>query len=124
MLNPWFFGLEAVQLGWRAQTELALKLMQTFAGDAPAQTSPNDPLAAEFKPREDIKTQGKVSPAEALAAIKMGQTSLETANPRRRKASKLLPVVKKKSHVKGSKRTAAASHKSATKIRRPARKKR
>jgi hypothetical protein len=66
MLNTWFFGLEAVQLGWRAQSELALKLMRTFAGGAPTQTSPNsDPLTVDFNPQEDIKTQEGVARASA-----------------------------------------------------------
>jgi hypothetical protein len=130
MLNPWFFGLEAVQLGWRAQTELALKLMRTFAGGEPTQTSPNpDPLAVEFKPREDIRTREEVlrAPAgEAHPAIDERQeTPVVTADLRHRKASKILPA-SKKSPVKaqGGKRAAAASQKSATKVRRSARKKR
>jgi hypothetical protein len=125
MLN----GLEAVQLGWRAHTELALKLMR-IAGGAPTQTSPNpDPLADEFKPREDIGTQEEVSRAparESHAAIDERQERpVLTADLRRRKASKILPAAKK-SHVKaqGGKRAAAASQKSATKVRRSARKKR
>ena len=127
MLNPWFFGLEAVQLGWRAQSELVLKLMRTFAGGVPSQTSPNpDPIAV--KPH--IKTQDEVSRAlarEAHAAIDEGhETTVVNADLRRRKASKNLPAAKKKSHVKahGGKRAAAVSQKSATKVRRPVRKKR
>jgi hypothetical protein len=130
MLNPWFFGLEAVQLGWRAQSELALKLMRTFAGGAPTQTSPNSgPLAVDLNSQGDIKKEevSRASARETHAAIDEGQeTPVVIADLRRRKASKILPVAKKKSHVKaqGSKRAASASQKSATKVRRSARKKR
>jgi hypothetical protein len=129
MLNPWFFGLEAVQLGWRAQTELALKLMQTFAGGAPTHTSLNpDRPAVDFKPQEYIIAQEDVSRAsarEAHAAIDAGQEMpVVIAEPRRRKVSKILPAAKK-SQVKAlAGKRAAASQKSATKVRRPARKKR
>jgi hypothetical protein len=129
MLNPWFFGLEVVQLGWRAQSEFALKLVQTFAQGVPSQPSPKlDPIAV--KPHEDIETRNEVSRAparEAHATIDAGhETTVVSADLRRRKASKNFPAGKKISHVnaQGRKRAAAASQKSATKVRRSARKKR
>ena len=39
MLNPWIIGLEAVQQGWQAQSALAFRLMRSFAGGVPDQTS-------------------------------------------------------------------------------------
>jgi hypothetical protein len=57
ILNPWVFGLEAVQQGWQAQIALAFRLMQSFVPDQT--TSPLSPDAVA----DDIKAP------EAIAAI-------------------------------------------------------
>jgi hypothetical protein len=110
MLNPWIFGLEALQQGWQAQGALAFRLMRSFAGGVPDQTSSSpliqDTVAVDSKAQE-----------EAFAAI---------ADVQRRKAPKVLRVSKRTSRVNPrsvSKRAAAASQNSASKtVRRSTRK--
>lgn len=106
MLNPWFIGLEAVQLAWQAQSALAFRLMRQFAGGAPDQTRSS--LLVPDTGAPDIKTQEVVATIadarEAPAAI---------VDVRRRKAPKVLRVAKAtSSRVKArsvSKRAAAGS---------------
>jgi hypothetical protein len=119
MLNPWTFGLEAVQQGWQAQSALAFSLMRSFAGGVPKQTtlSPLIPhtVPDAIKAQEEVVAIGHVR--EAPAAI---------ADARRRKRPKILRASKKTSRVKArsaSKRAAAASQKSSRKaVRRSTRK--
>jgi hypothetical protein len=60
MWNPWMFGLEAVQQGWQAQSALAFRLMRSFAGGVPDQTtsSPLSPHTAA----DDIKAHCRNCP--------------------------------------------------------------
>jgi hypothetical protein len=129
MLNPWIFGLEAVQQGWQAQSALALRLMRSFAGGAAdkATSSPSipDTVAVDINAQEEVAAIADVG--EAPAAITHGQElPVAIADVRRRKAPKVLRVSKGASRVKArsvSKRAAAASHNSASKaVRRSARK--
>jgi hypothetical protein len=129
MLNPWIFGLEAVQQGWQAQSALALRLMRSFAGGAAdkATSSPSipDTVAVDINAQEEVAAIADVG--EAPAAITHGQElPAAIADVRRRKAPKVLRVSKGASRVKArsvSKRAAAASHNSASKaVRRSARK--
>jgi hypothetical protein len=59
MLNPWIFGLEAMQRGWQAQSALAFRLMRSLAGGTPDQTrfSPSIPGSVDV----DIKAQEEVA---------------------------------------------------------------
>jgi hypothetical protein len=120
MLNPWMFGLEAMQQGWQAQSALAFRLMRSFAGGAPDQTKSSslipDTVAVDIKAQE-----------EAFAAVAdVREAPVAIAGVRRRKAPKVLRVSKGTSDVKArsvSKRAAAASQNSALKaVRRSARK--
>ena len=129
MLNPWIFGLEAVQQGWQAQSALAFRLMRSFAGGVPDQTSSSplipDTVAVDINAQEEVAAIADVG--EAPAAITHGQElPAAIADVRRRKAPKVLRVSKGASRVKArsvSKRAAAASHNSASKaVRRSARK--
>jgi hypothetical protein len=129
MLNPWIFGLEAVQQGWQAQSALALRLMRSFAGGAAdkATSSPSipDTVAVDINAQDEVAAIADVG--EAPAAITHGQElPAAIADVRRRKAPKVLRVSKGASRVKArsvSKRAAAASHNSASKaVRRSARK--
>jgi hypothetical protein len=129
ILNPWIFGLEAVQQGWQAQSALALRLMRSFAGGAAdkATSSPSipDTVAVDINAQEEVAAIADVG--EAPAAITHGQElPVAIADVRRRKAPKVLRVSKGASRVKArsvSKRAAAASHNSASKaVRRSARK--
>jgi len=129
MLNPWIFGLEAVQQGWQAQSALALRLMRSFAGGAAdkATSSPSipDTVAVDINAQEEVAAIADVG--EAPAGITHGQElPVAIADVRRRKAPKVLRVSKGASRVKArsvSKRAAAASHNSASKaVRRSARK--
>jgi hypothetical protein len=119
MLNPWMFGLEAVQQGLQAQSVLAFRLMQSFAWGVPDQTasSPLSPdTVADVKAHEEVAITHE---REAPAAI---------ADARRRKAPKVLRASKKTSCVMArspSKRAAAASQKCSRKaVRRSTRKQR
>jgi hypothetical protein len=121
ILNPWIFGLEAVQQGWQAQSALALRLMRSFAVGVPDQTT----SSALIKTQEKVAATAPVR--EAPAAIIEGQEApTAIADGRRRKALKVLRTSKKTSRVKTqgvSKRAAAASQNSARKtVRRSARK--
>jgi hypothetical protein len=120
MLNPWMFGLEAMQQGWQAQSALAFRLMRSFAGGAPDQTK-SSPLIPDIV-AVDIKAQ-----EEAFAATAdVREAPVAIAGVRRRKAPKVLRVSKGTSDVKArsvSKRAAAARQNSALKaVRRSARK--
>jgi hypothetical protein len=120
MLNPWMFGLEAMQQGWQAQSALAFRLMRSFAGGAPDQTK-SSPLIPDTV-AVDIKAQ-----EEAFAATAdVREAPVAIAGVRRRKAPKVLRVSKGTSDVKArsvSKRAAAARQNSALKaVRRSARK--
>jgi hypothetical protein len=121
MLNPWMFGLEAMQQGWQAQSALAFRLMRSFAGGAPDQTKSSPPLIPDTV-AVDIKAQ-----EEAFAAIAdVREAPVAIAGVRRRKAPKALRISKGTSDVKArsvSKRAAAASQNSPLKaVRRSARK--
>jgi hypothetical protein len=126
--NPWMFGLEAVQQGWQAQSALAFRLMRSFAGGVPDQTtsSPLSPHTAA----DDIKAQEEIAAIahvrEAPAAIIDGQEApAAIADARRRKAPKVLPASKKTSRVKArsvSKRAAASQNSGRKAVRRSARK--
>jgi hypothetical protein len=59
MLNPWTFGLEAVQQGWQAQSALAFSLMRSFAGGVPKQTT-SSPLIPDTVP-DAIKARKRLS---------------------------------------------------------------
>ena len=128
MLNPWRFGLEAVQQGWQAQSALAFRLMRSFAGGVPDQT-PSSPLSPHAI-ADNIKTQEEAATApvrEAPAAIIEGQEApAAIADVRRRKPPKVLRASKKTSRVKArgvSKQAAEASQNSARKaVRRSGRK--
>jgi hypothetical protein len=119
MLNPWIFGLEAVQQGWQAQSALAFRLMRSFAGGAPDQATSShsirDTVAVDINAQEEVAAIADVE--EAPAAI---------VDVRRRKAPNVLRVAKQTARVKArsvSKRAAAASQNSASKaVRRSARK--
>jgi hypothetical protein len=103
MLNPWIFGLEAMQRGWQAQSALAFRLMRSLAGGAPDQTrfSPSIPGSVDV----DIKAQEEVAAnpdaRKTPAAITGGQEApAAIVDVRPRKAPKALRVAKKKSCVK------------------------
>ena len=128
MLNPWIIGLEAVQQGWQAQSALAFRLMRSFAGGVPDQTSSSplipDTVAVDIKAQEeafaaiaDVREAPAANEQEAPGAI---------ADVQRRKAPMVLRVSKRTSRVNPrgvSKRAAAASQNSASKtVRRSARK--
>jgi hypothetical protein len=128
MLNPWIIGLEAVQQGWQAQSALAFRLMRSFAGGVPDQTSSSplipDTVAVDIKPQEeafaaiaDVREAPTADEQEAPGAI---------ADVQRRKAPMVLRVSKRTSRVNPrgvSKRAAAANQNSASKtVRRSARK--
>ena len=128
MLNPWIIGLEAVQQGWQAQSALAFRLMRSFAGGVPDQTSSSplipDTVAVDIKAQEeafaaiaDVREAPTADEQEAPGAI---------ADVQRRKAPMVLRVSKRTSRVNPrgvSKRAAAANQNSASKtVRRSARK--
>jgi hypothetical protein len=136
ILNPWMFGLEAVQQGWQAQIALAFRLMRSFAGGVPDQTtsSPGPDAVAD-----DIEAPGEIAPIahvrEAPPAIIHGPGAPAVkAEVRRRKAPNVLrasnPKVLRasKNRSRGEarsvpKRAAAASQNFARKaVRRSARK--
>jgi hypothetical protein len=75
MLNPWTFGLEAVQQGWQAQSALAFSLMRSFAGGVPKQTTSSplipDTVPDAIKAQEEVVAIGHVR--EAPAATINGQ---------------------------------------------------
>jgi hypothetical protein len=129
MLNPWTFGLEAVQQGWQAQSALAFSLMRSFAGGVPKQTTSSplipDTVPDVIKAQEEVVAIGHVREAPA-ATIDGQKAPAAIADARRRKAPKVLRASKKTSRVKArgvSKRAAAASRKSSRKaVRRSARK--
>jgi hypothetical protein len=106
MLNPWIFGLEAMQQGWQAQTAMALTLMRSFGASASDQST-SSPLIQETVVLE--------AQEEAPAAIAVEQEApAAVAHVRRRKAPTVLRVSKKLSRAKppsASKRAAAASKK-------------
>jgi hypothetical protein len=120
LMNPWFFGLEAAQQGWQAQSALAFRLMRSFAGGVPDQTA-SSPLihavADDIKEQEEVAATAHVR--EAHDVITGGQAAPdEIADVRLRKAPKVLRASKKTSRVKTrgvSKRKAAASQNSARK---------
>jgi hypothetical protein len=136
MLNPWIFGLEALQQGWQAQSALAFRRMRSFAGGAPDQATSSasipDTVAVDINAQEEVAAIADVG--EAPAAITHGQEApaaiqeapAAIADVRRRKTPKVLRVSKETSRVKTrsvSKRAAAASQNSASKaVRRSARK--
>jgi hypothetical protein len=129
MLNPWMFGLEAVQQGWQAQIALVFGLMRSFAGGVPDQSTSN-PLSPDAV-ADDITAQEEVAPIshvrEAPAPIIEGQEApAANADVRRRKAPKVLRASKKTSRVKAHsvpKRAAATSQNFARKaVRRSLRK--
>jgi hypothetical protein len=112
------FGLEAVQQGWQAQSALAFRLMRSFAGGVPDQTtsSPLSPHTAA----DDIKAQEEIA---AIAHVREAPAAI--ADARRRKAPKVLPASKKISRVKArsvSKRAAASQNSGRKAVRRSARK--
>jgi hypothetical protein len=138
ILNPWMFGLEAVQQGWQAQIALAFRLMQSFAGGVPDQTtSPLSPdaVADDIRQPEAIVAIAHVREAPAPTIDRQGAPAA-IADVRRRKAPKVLRASQKTSRVKAtskktsrvkaksvSKRAAAAGQNSARKaVRRSARK--
>jgi hypothetical protein len=126
MLNPWTFGLEAVQQGWQAQSALAFSLMRSFAGGVPKQTT-SSPLIPDTVPDSQKEVVAIGHARDAPAAIINGQEApAALAHARRRKRPKILRTSKKTSRVKArsaSKRAAAASQKSSRKaVRRSARK--
>jgi hypothetical protein len=122
MLNPWMFGLEALQQGWQAQSALALRLMRSFAVGVPDQTTSSnlipDTVADDIKTQEEVAATAPVR--EAPPAIIKGQEApAAIADVRRRKALKVLRTSKKTSRAKTksvSKRAAAASQNSARKV--------
>jgi hypothetical protein len=120
MLNPWMFGLEAVQQVLRAQSALAFRLMRSFAGGFPDQIA-SSPLSL-YTVANGIKAH------EEVAVTHEREAPAVLADTRRRKAPKVLRASKKTSPVKAgspSKRAAAASQKSSRKaVRRSARKRR
>jgi hypothetical protein len=127
MLNPWTFGLEAVQQGWQAQSALAFRLMRSFVGALPDRTT-SGPLSADLvvvdgKAQEEVAA---ITPARQATDIGGQKAPAAIADARRRKAPKVLRVSKKISPVKArsvSKRVAAASQKSSREaVRRSARK--
>jgi hypothetical protein len=139
ILNPWIFGLEAVQQGWQAQSMLAFRLMRSFAGGAPDQTTPSplipDTAAFDIKAQEEVAAIDDLQ--EAPATFTDGQEApAAIADVRRRKAPKdlrfskapkALRVSKRTSRVKGAqsvpKRATAARQNSELKtVRRSARK--
>jgi hypothetical protein len=130
MLNPWIFGLEAVQQGWQAQNALAFRVMRSFVGGAPDQTrsSPLIPntVAVDIKAQEEVAAIADVR--EAPAATNDQEAPAEITDVRRRRAPKVLRASLKTSSVKArssSKRATAASQNSARKaVRRSARKRR
>jgi hypothetical protein len=63
MLNPWIFGLEAVQQGWQAQNAMAFRLMRSFGGVFPDQTR-SSPLIQDIV-AVDIRAQEKAPAAIA-----------------------------------------------------------
>ncbi len=123
MLNPWIFGLEAVQQGWQAQSALAFRLMRSFAGSPPDLTTSNsfipETVAFDIKAREEaFAATADVREAPAAIADKQ-EAPVAIADVRRRKAPKVLRVSKGTSRVKArsvSKRAAAASRNSASKV--------
>jgi hypothetical protein len=130
MLNPWFFGLETVQQGWQAQSAMAFRLMRSFAGSVPDQSTSSplipDTVAVDIKAQEEaFAATADVREAPA-AIIDEQEAPVAIADVRRRKAPKVLRVSKGTSRVKArsvSKRAAAASQNSASKaVRRSARK--
>jgi len=113
MLNPWIFGLEAMQQGWQAQTAMALTLMRSFGASASDQSN-SIPLI-----QETVILEAQQAPA-AIAVEQEAPAAV--AQVRRRKAPTVLRVSKKLSRAKlrsASKRAAAASKKA---VRRSARK--
>ena len=123
ILNPWMFGLEAVQQGWQTQIALAFRLMQSlFPIKSPL--SP-DAVADDIKAPEAIAAIAHVREAPAPIIDRQGAPAA-IADVRHRKAPKVLRASKKTSRVKAksvSKRAAAASQNSATKaVRRSPRK--
>jgi hypothetical protein len=129
MLNPWFFGLEAIQQGWQAQSALVFRVMRSFAGGAPDQTTSSplipDTVAVDIKAQEEVAAIADVLVVPA-AITNEQEAPAEINDVRRRKAPKVLRVSKGSSRVKArsvSKRAAAARQNSALKtVRRSARK--
>jgi hypothetical protein len=128
ILNPWIFGLEAMQQGWQAQSTLAFRLMRSFAGGVPDQTASSpfipDTVAVNIAQK---KVAAIADVRESPSATTDGQEApAAIAEVRRSKAPKVLRVAKETSRVKArsvSKRAAAARHNSALKaVRRSARK--
>jgi hypothetical protein len=127
MLNPWIFGVQVLQQGWRAQSALAFILMRSFAGGDQTVSSPLIPntAAVDIKAREEALT-AIAHAGEAPAAITNEQKAPAITDARGRKSSKVLRASKKISGAKPrnrSKRAAAAGQNSARKaVRRSARK--
>jgi hypothetical protein len=128
MLNPWMFGVEAMQQGLQAQSALAFRLMRSFAGGAPDKTksTPLIPDAVDIKAQEEAFAAIADVPEAPAAITDEQEAPAAIAEVRRRKSSKALRVSKKTSRVKARrvpKRAAAARQKPALKsVRRSARK--
>jgi hypothetical protein len=128
MLNPWIFGLEAVQQGWQAQNALAFRVMRSFVGGAPDQNTSSplipDTVAIDIKAQKGVAAIADLR--EVPAAITNAQEAPAEITNVRLKAPKVLRVSKGSSRVKArsvSKRAAAARQNSALKaVRQSARK--
>jgi hypothetical protein len=128
MLNPWMFGVEAMQQGLQVQSALAFRLMRSFAGSAPDKTksTPLIPDAVDIKAQEEAFAAIADVPVAPAAITDEQEAPAAIAEVRRRKSSKALRVSKKTSRVKARsvpKRAAAARQKPALKsVRRSSRK--
>jgi hypothetical protein len=115
ILNPWVFGLEAVQQGWQAQIALAFRLMQSFVPDQTTSPLSPDAVADDIKAPEAIAAIADVRKAPA-PIIDRQRAPAAIADVRRRKAPKGLRASKKTSRVKAtSKMTSRAKAKSVSK---------
>jgi hypothetical protein len=102
MLNPWTFGLESVHQAWRAQSEMAFRLVRLFGGGDPDQSAPT-PLIQDTGTGE-IKAQEEVPTTVADAQ----KTSAAITDVRRHKDRKLSHISKSIKPRSVSKRAAAA----------------
>jgi hypothetical protein len=98
-LNPWMFGLEAVQQGWQAQIALTLKLMRSFAGGTRNEISSSSKSSGVVDDANAQKNVVAFTPAPANIERPEAPTAIDDA--RRRKAIKTLPA-SKKTHKKAS----------------------
>jgi hypothetical protein len=117
ILNPWVFGLEAVQQGWQAHIALAFRLMQSFVPDQTTSPLSPDAVADDIKAPEAIAAIADVREAPA-PIIDRQRAPAAIADVRRRKAPKVLRASKKTTRAKAksvSKRAAAAGQNSARK---------